>query len=281
MLYYDIQSNNQAKWSQINACLPLPHSRRCNMIVSTLSAKWSFIVLDETDYITINDIKINIDDKYTSFDESTFLALMNKLFTDNDGIDVQCEYDATYRLNFIDSSDFIINDASYRMKLIIGAYSSKFPLNSTNGKLLIDNVGYFSLTPIFYLISNYPTSSYTLNNEYSRVVMKITNRYSPNTLMIESNAEYITQCDSTILSNVMFELVDANMKPLEFLSPIYLSLTVEPVAEEVDNSISEYEMNRQNESLERLKNDFNLIVELNELKQKVEKNYLKALEKQT
>jgi hypothetical protein len=53
--------------------------------------------------------------------------------------------------------------------------------------------------------------------------MRIDNSFSANFPIISNNAEFSTLVTSNSLSDVWFQLVDANMKPIKLLSPMYIS----------------------------------------------------------
>jgi hypothetical protein len=53
--------------------------------------------------------------------------------------------------------------------------------------------------------------------------MRINNSFSANFPIISNNAEFSTMVTSNSLSDVWFQLVDANMKPIKLLSPMYIS----------------------------------------------------------
>jgi hypothetical protein len=124
--------------------------------------------------------------------------------------------------------EFSITDMSYNMKQITGFFNTEFPLKSDSGVILAPSIGFHLSTPILYLISNLGSRCFVHKARTSsdnRVVMRLTNSFSANFPIISNNAEFSTMVNSNSLSDVWFQLVDANMRPIKLLSPMYISAT--------------------------------------------------------
>jgi hypothetical protein len=135
------------------------------------------------------------------------------------------------RLVFECEFNIEINDMSYNMLQITGFFGSQFPITSE----LVDNIsstitapsiGFYLSTPILYLLSNIGSRCFKHKHRTTsdnKVVMVIVNSFSANLPIISNNAEYSTMIPSNSLSDVWFQLVDANMQPIKLLSPLYIT----------------------------------------------------------
>jgi hypothetical protein len=122
--------------------------------------------------------------------------------------------------------DFTITAMSYNMKQITGFFNTEFPLSSNNHLILAPSIGFHLSTPILYLISNLGSRCFVHKARTSsdnRVVMRIINSFSANFPIVSNNAEFSTMVNSNSLSDVWFQLVDANMRPIKLLLPMYIS----------------------------------------------------------
>ena len=90
----------------------------------------------------------------------------------------------------------------------------------------LPSVGYFQLTPVLYLISNIGNNVHCYTNREEavrRVLMRINNYFIHGFPIVCSNMEFTNTIESNDLSNVWFQLVDANFKPVKLHAPIYLT----------------------------------------------------------
>lgn len=96
-------------------------------------------------------------------------------------------------------------------------------------------VGFTLSTPILYLISN--VGGKTFRNENSKViemqscnsVMIINNASTPSFPIVAENTTIYTEVDTKDMTKLEFELVDANMKPIKLLNPMYICMMLEPL----------------------------------------------------
>jgi hypothetical protein len=97
-------------------------------------------------------------------------------------------------------------------------------------------------TTELYLLSNCGTQSYrnSLGSEEldpAQVSAIISNAFSPG-LPVQSSADIIARIPTSSLSNLWFRLVDANFVPIRLLNPLYLTLAVNPVADDFEDLTS-------------------------------------------
>ena len=232
-----------------------------------MTTKASFIVLDKSDYVVINDQKIYFDDAYCEMPISSFSLLLTQMLVEHfpDQGNFQATTDNVNRLKIWSLQPFTISDMSYNMKMVSGFYNDAFPLtleeevgpapaSVVTYYVKASSVGYSLLTPIFYLISNLGSKCYdNVDKSYfnHKVLMRVSNSFMANYPIISSNAEFTSLVPVNSLSDIEFHLVDANMHPIKLLSPMYLSVYVETIDDpDVQSIINEMTKQQQQQQQE-------------------------------
>jgi len=91
---------------------------------------------------------------------------------------------------------------------------------------------YFNLTPVLYLASNIGSVVHTYKNKNCvnrRILMRINNFFNQDFPIICYNSEFSSTITSNSLSDVWFQLVDANFQPIQLLAPMYLTAIAIPI----------------------------------------------------
>ena len=57
--------------------------------------------------------------------------------------------------------------------------------------------------------------------------MRISNSWTTGMPIYASNADFVTSCHPSALSNLRLKLLDCNMNPVRLLSPIFVTITVQ------------------------------------------------------
>lgn len=261
LIDYTVSSTDPNNYNKIFCNLTAPPTKYSIMTITCLTTNCNIIVLNKDDYIIINDIKYQFKDNYTNINLEAFIELLKELTQNRvasegeinplslNGIDFYI--DNTSRLYFYSEHPFVINDASYNVKLITGIYHQNLPLTSSfnpeTDKYYVQAIssGFNLLTPVLYLCSNIAIKSYrnaddsSLNG--SKIVMRVNNSFSTSMPIINNNADFETVLLSNDLSMLEFRLVDANMHDIHLLSPLYLSVQVRSVADtDIDFVLSSF-----------------------------------------
>lgn len=261
LIDYTVSSTDPNNYNKIFCNLTAPPTKYSIMTITCLTTNCNIIVLNKDDYIIINDIKYQFKDNYTNINLEAFIELLKDLTQNGvaaegeinqlslNGIDFYI--DNTSRLYFYSERPFVINDASYNVKLITGIYHQNLPLTSSfnpeTDKYYVQAIssGFNLLTPVLYLCSNIAIKSYrnaddsSLNG--SKIVMRVNNSFSTSMPIINNNADFETVLLSNDLSMLEFRLVDANMHDIHLLSPLYLSVQVRSVADtDIDFVLSSF-----------------------------------------
>lgn len=222
-----VSSIDENNYSKIKTNLDAPLTLLSKMTVTGLTTNCTIIVIEDGDFIQINDVKYVFTKDYTTIERASFIYLLNQLLQDSN---IEASLDDCYRVIFESSSDFTINDASYNIRLLTGLYATDvLPINSSNNQIRVNSVGYMLSTPVLYLISNIGSKTYRNKDSVmtnSKILMRLNNSYSPNYPIIVTNGDFTTTCNSNDLSNIEFELVDANMHKIRLLNPLYLMISI-------------------------------------------------------
>jgi hypothetical protein len=95
-------------------------------------------------------------------------------------------------------------------------------------------------TTELYLLSNCGTQSYRNSLEDGQTLMPaqvsaiISNAFSPS-FPVQTSSDIIGKIPTSSLSNLWFRLVDANFVPIKLLNPLYLTLSVNPTMEGMED----------------------------------------------
>ena len=269
LIDYTVSSSDPNNYNKIYCNLTAPHTKYSIMTITCLTTNCNIVVLDKGDYIMIDSIKYEFNDAYTNMNLEGFVELLRDITINNkhedetmnndkvilsvNGVDLYI--DNTGRLCFTSDREFIINDASYNVKLITGMYHQKLPIQSTYNEnsnkyyICAMSGGFNLLTPVLYLCSNIAIKSYRSAQSdidtaltSSKIVMRVNNSFTTSMPIINNNADFETVLLSNDLSMLEFRLVDANMHDVHLLSPLYLSVQVRAVADtDIDFGISAFQ----------------------------------------
>ena len=232
---YTISSLDYEHNNRINTNISGPHTEYCKMTITSLTTMANFVVLDTTDYITINDKKYNIQEDFSDVNTASLVEYLNGLMQSS-GIEVY--YDSCSRIYFTSMNDIVISDCSYNLRLMLGLVNVKLPISNNkmlNGgykMLLCPDVGLYISTPVLYLACNLGSKSYrTSGNSFTsmRILMKLTNSFFAKQPIVNANGDFTTTVRCSDLSDVRFTLIDANYHEVKLLSPMYLTVQLEAI----------------------------------------------------
>lgn len=105
-------------------------------------------------------------------------------------------------------------------------------------------VGYMLSTPILYLLTSVgaPVFFNEMQNEdkmqCGTISMVLNNSYSSSFPIVAQQREIITRTPLNFTSNINFWLVDANMREIKLLNPLYITVRVEP-EEDINNQVQQ------------------------------------------
>ena len=241
---YTVCSTDEERYNRINCNLTAPITKYANMTVTCLTTNCNIVVLNENDYIMINGEQFSLNRDYTNLNSLTFVTLLNKKFDNVTDKKYYAGIDDAGRFSLLSNKRFRIDRMTYNFKLLTGFYNiQSFPIyadydGDTNLYFIkAESVGFTLSTPVLYLVSNVGMQSYRNVNQNNltgaKIVMRLNNSFSSSSPIIVNNADFTTTILSNDLSSLEFTLVDAYMHEIKLLSPMYLSINIRAVKEEV------------------------------------------------
>ena len=138
--------------------------------------------------------------------------------------------DSTNRLLMSANKEFVIKDASYGAKLLLGLYHTSLPISSTQKQILMSSVLYISYGNILYLTARTDFVS-VVNTDDKEITRSIA--YKVNELLYPG---YPINCKlpgnwsiihSDQLSSLEFQLVDFQLNPVKLHAPLNITLEIE------------------------------------------------------
>ena len=242
--------------------------------VSFVNGKSNVVLLDTDDYFIANDTTYHVQQTYTSLDNLqktlTDIFAQAVIFADVNAQD--------HRVTLSCDTAFIITGMSERLKYATGFhYLSEVNLvanfyPSDGVYKIFSKASYFDyLTPIWYVVSNLgsPNQISSMREAYKSfypaVAVKIINTFSDGQALSVSNGDYQTLSLASSLNNLKLYIVDGNLMPIKFLTPIYLTVCLEEVP--LDESVTEALQERPPNT-----------IYIQQLKQKLEDNNNKIIQ---
>jgi len=244
--FNSVDENN---YSKICVSIPPLHSKFVSVRCDSFCCNCNIRVLNHRDYINLtigdNPVSLYFEDDYTNLNAESFAEMLNEMLEES--YHVKCQVDNCNRLYFVSQSMFWFNDMTYNVKLLMGLYSIKDEdiragkIRAESGSegeyiLKMNSVGMYLSTPILNLVSNIGDSSFRNNSDdianlqSCSTVLRINNSFSPNIPIVASGDGSMSIIPSGCVGGAVFVLVDANMRQVDLLNPMYITLTLEPLA---------------------------------------------------
>ena len=240
-------SVDETNYSRLSITIPPLGSRYTAVRCDGFTANCNIRILNNRDYLmlTIGETPLTLYfEDYTNLNAELFAELLNFKFGETG---VKCSVDNCNRLYFTASKMFWFNNMTYNVKLLLGLYSIKDEdiraekihaeqVSQELFKLQMNSVGMYLSTPVLNLVSNIGDPSLRNNSDdivniqSCNTVLRINNSFSSNVPIIASGDGSSSIVPSGYVSGAVFILVDANMKQVDLLNPMYISLTLEPLS---------------------------------------------------
>lgn len=229
---YTISSVDYEHNNRIYTNIVGPQTEYCKLTITSLTTMANFVVLDKSDYITINAHTYRVQEDFSDVNTASLVEYLNGLLQSSG---VEAYYDSCSRVYFTSRSneELVINDCSYNLKLMLGLVNVSLPLsNNGQGMLLCPDVGLYISTPVLYLACNLGSKSYRTSGDSftsMRILMKLTNSFFAKQPIVNANGDFTTTVRCSDLSDVRFTLIDANYHEVKLLSPMYLTVQLEAI----------------------------------------------------
>lgn len=243
--FNSVDENN---YSRISVTIPpLSGSRYTAVRCDSFVANCNIRVLNNRDYLamTVGETPFTLHfEDYTNLNAEVFAELLNTMLSEDYKVNVGL--DNCNRIWFKSAKPFTINDLTYNVKLLLGLYAMKDEdikaqklvaeqVGDDLYKLQIKSVGMYLSTPVLNLVSNIGDASWRNNSDdlcniqSCNTVLRINNSFSPNVPIVAGGDGITSIIPSGCVSGAVFILVDANMRQVDLLNPMYINLTLEPI----------------------------------------------------
>ena len=242
-ILYTITSTSPNSYNVIRTNLQVPFGDFCKLVVTNLTTKATFILLNTQDYLVIKnkkETKYFFENLYGELPSANFASVLDDLLEPEL---IEVKVDNVGRLVLKSNTEFSIIEMSYNCRMVSGFYNDSFPIKSSlfDGYYTISSLSVcFSLsTPILYLVSNLGAKCYDNIDELycdRKVLMRVSNSFTAGYPIVNSNAEFASIVPVNSLSNIEFRLVDANMHDVRLLTPMYISVETTSIDDENDES---------------------------------------------
>ena len=244
---YTISSVDYKHNNRIYTNITAPHTEFCKMTITSLTTMANFVVLDTSDYIVINGRRYNIQEDFSDVNTASLVEYLNGFLATNK---IEVYYDSCSRVYFssTDTNDISIDECSYNLRLMLGLVNVELPLQTNSGTLLCPDVGLFLSTPVLYLACNLGSNSYrTAGNSFTsmRILMRLTNSFFAKQPIVNVNGDFTTTVKCSDLSDVRFTLIDANYQEVKLLTPMYLTVQIEPIPDIESDPVSKVQVQMQ------------------------------------
>ena len=244
---YTISSVDYKHNNRIYTNITAPHTEFCKMTITSLTTMANFVVLDTSDYIVINGRRYNIQEDFSDVNTASLVEYLNGVLTINK---IEVYYDSCSRVYFssTDTNDISIDECSYTLRLMLGLVNVELPLQTNSGTLLCPDVGLYLSTPVLYLACNLGSNSYrTAGTSFTsmRILLRLTNSFFAKQPIVNVNGDFTTTVKCSDLSDVRFTLIDANYQEVKLLTPMYLTVQIEPIPDIESDPVSKVQVQMQ------------------------------------
>ena len=243
--FNSVDENN---YSRISITIPPLHSKYTAVRCDGFTANCNIRVLNNRDFLmmTVGSQPVTVwFEDHTNLTAETWAELLNSKLNESCGVVVSV--DDCGRLYMTAGELFWFNNMSYNVKLLLGLYAWKeedikaqkvmaVQVGEERYRLDIKSVGMYLSTPVLNLVSNIGdpalrnNSDDSLNLQSCNTILRINNAFTPTMPIVAGGDGSTSIVPSGYVSGAVFVLVDANMRQVDLLSPMYISLTLEPLS---------------------------------------------------
>jgi hypothetical protein len=227
---YTFHSTSPNFFHQVRCPINDTVNHKVSWYIKSIIGACNIKVIDEDDYISFRlerVFEIHPDKAYFDLtnEKEGFMSWFSSTLS---LIGLTFEIDGGGRWCFTSNEPFEIIGVSYYFKQVLGLYyQSEFPLQSSNNQLQIQASGYRLGSSFWFALSNL--------GSMNSVCMRIFNTFTPNGVFHYDNQEFVANCNSGALSDLIISIVDENMRPIRFTNPIHLYIVVQDCGEERQN----------------------------------------------
>ena len=225
--------------------------------INSLSTIASFSMTTDDDYLlietTIENEPVELTlhfQEHGSFELRTLAYYLNSLFEgqlvsveDNPPIEFHISMDSTNRLIINANKEFVIKEASHRVRLVLGLYHTQLPIASIQKQIKSSSVPYLSYGNVLYLTSKTDFIS-TVNIDEHEINRSICNKINellyPSVPICCKLPGSWSLIHSDQLSSLEFVLCDFQLQPVILHAPLYVSIEIQNLSNNQPDDITRF-----------------------------------------
>ena len=236
---YQVHSKDPNNYGTISFNPDIPwNTHKVEYKVTNLNTFTNFLITTDDDYI---ELKTSGDPRqYKIFKNKTSYELEEVIKLLNEELPVTCTVTDTGVISMEDTKDFQIIDASHRVKLLLGLYHSKFPINSNseNNTIIADSTPMLTYGNVLYLKSNQGNALGMIiegNRYHSPCIYRINNFLKPGLPIISNQKGDKVIVNAEAAKTITMQLVDFMYEPIVLKSPMFVTLKIKLIPNQTFN----------------------------------------------
>ena len=235
---YQVHSKDPNNYGTISFNPDIPwNTHKVEYKVTNLNTFTNFLITSDDDYIELN----------TSTHPKQYKIFKNKISYEieevikllNEELPVTCTVTDTGVISMEYTKAFQIIDASHRVKLLLGLYHSKFPINSNASKSIIaDSTPMLTYGNVLYLKSNQGNALGMIiegNRYHSPCIYRINNFLKPGLPIISNQKGDKVIVNAEAAKTITMQLVDFMYEPIVLKSPMFVTLKIKLIPNQTFN----------------------------------------------
>ena len=233
---YQIFSHDPDRYGTVSFCPTIPwNTSRVEYKVTNLNTYCNFLITTKDDYLIIEDKESQIRAHYnltdrTSYDIDELPSMLTDMFSDSG---VTATMNECGCLVLTGTHEFKITECSHRVKLLLGLYNLKLPIESVNGTIVCSSTPQLTYANVLYLKSYQGNPVGLMINEqnYHAPCIYRVNQFLKPGLPVISNVKgdrIIVNAEAA--KNITMELVDFMYEPIVLKSPMFVTLKMKIIA---------------------------------------------------
>ena len=235
---YQVHSKDPNNYGTISFNPDIPwNTHKVEYKVTNLNTFTNFLITTDDDYI---ELKTTGDPRqYKIFKNKTSYELEEVIKLLNEELPVVASVSDTGVISMEYTKDFQIIDASHRVKLLLGLYHSKFPINSNASKSVIaDSTPMLTYGNVLYLKSNQGNALGMIiegNRYHSPCIYRINNFLKPGLPIISNQKGDKVIVNAEAAKTITMQLVDFMYEPIVLKSPMFVTLKIKLIPNQTFN----------------------------------------------
>ena len=236
---YQVHSKDPNNYGTISFNPDIPwNTHKVEYKVTNLNTFANFLITTDDDYI---ELKTTGDPRqYKIFKNKTSYELEEVIKLLNEELPVTCTVTDTGVISMEYTKDFQIIDASHRVKLLLGLYHSKFPINSNseNNTIIADSTPMLTYGNVLYLKSNQGNALGMIiegDRYHTPCIYRINNFLKPGLPIISNQKGDRVIVNAEAAKTITMQLVDFMYEPIVLKSPMFVTLKIKLIPNQTFN----------------------------------------------